>query len=287
MKTYRVRANAKINIGLNILEKKENGYHELDMTMLPISYYDMITFRVFSESGNLRIFCKNKSIPVDKKNILFKVYEKFYEKTKIKPLKIKISLKKLIPSEAGLGGGSSDGAFFLKFLNTYHAHPLSLEELFDVASQIGADLPFFLKNVSARVQGIGEKIIPFQNKSTMRILILKPNFGFSSKEAYELSDLQREKKEADIFSIMKALEEDRIDQEGNKIWNHLEQALLLHKTELMAFKKKIESFTYRRAFLTGSGSAYYVFLKKQEAFKIQRKCKKHFKNCEVKLCSFL
>ncbi|HEY4533062.1 MAG TPA: 4-(cytidine 5'-diphospho)-2-C-methyl-D-erythritol kinase [Fusobacterium sp.] len=287
MKTYRVRANAKINIGLNILEKKENGYHELDMTMLPISYYDMITFRVFSESGNLRIFCKNKSIPVDKKNILFKVYEKFYEKTKIKPLKIKISLKKLIPSEAGLGGGSSDGAFFLKFLNTYHAHPLSLEELFDVASQIGADLPFFLKNVSARVQGIGEKIIPFQNKSTMRILILKPNFGFSSKEAYELSDLQREKKEADIFSIMKALEEDRIDQEENKIWNHLEQALLLHKTELMAFKKKIESFTYRRAFLTGSGSAYYVFLKKQEAFKIQRKCKKHFKNCEVKLCSFL
>lgn len=112
LKTYRLRANAKINIGLNILRKKENGYHELDMTMLPISYYDMLTLRVFSESGNLRIFCRNKSIPTDKKNILFKVYEKFYEKTKIKPLKIKISLKKRIPPEAGLGGGSSDGAFF-------------------------------------------------------------------------------------------------------------------------------------------------------------------------------
>lgn len=287
MKTYRLRANAKINIGLNILRKKENGYHELDMTMLPISYYDMLTLRVFSESGNLRIFCRNKSIPTDKKNILFKVYEKFYEKTKIKPLKIKISLKKRIPPEAGLGGGSSDGAFFLKFLNSYHAYPLSLEELFELASQIGADLPFFLNNVSARVQGIGDKMIPFQNKSRVQVLILKPTFGFSTKEVYELSDLPREKKVADIFSIIKALEEDRIEQEEDKIWNDLEQALLSHKTELIMFKKKIESFTRKKAFLTGSGSAYYIFLKKKEAFKIQRKCKKYFKDCEVKLCSFL
>ncbi|EHO16293.1 hypothetical protein HMPREF9466_03116 [Fusobacterium necrophorum subsp. funduliforme 1_1_36S] len=82
----------------------------------------------------------------------------------------------------------------MKFLNSYHAYPLSLEELFELASQIGADLPFFLNNVSARVQGIGDKMIPFQNKSRVQVLILKPTFGFSTKEVYKLSDLPREKK---------------------------------------------------------------------------------------------
>lgn len=287
MKTYKIKANAKINIGLNILGKKENGYHELDMTMLPISYYDFLTIRVFSIPGNLKICSSNKSIPSDKKNILYKIYEKFYTKTKIKPLKIKISLKKDIPSEAGLGGGSSDGAFFLKFLNSYHNFPLSFEEMFDLAFQIGADVPFFLKNIPSRVTGIGEKLIPFSNNTKKKVLIIKPKFGFSTKEVYELSDLHELRKDFNISCIIKALENDKLSSVENNIKNHLEQALLQHKVELRRFKEKIERFTHRTAFLTGSGSAYYIFLEKKEGLKVQRKCKKYFKDCKVKLCSFL
>lgn len=287
LKIYKIKANAKINIGLNILGKAENGYHLLDMTMLPISYYDTLRIQVFSQKGGLHIFCKDRSIPRDKRNILFKIYEKFYQWTQIEPEKIKISLRKNIPSEAGLGGGSSDGAFFLKFLNTYYSYPLSKEELFRLAFEVGSDLPFFLKNMASRVEGTGEKITPFFHQSKQKILIFKPKFGFSTKEAYELSDAYSTIKMADIPLIIQGLKEGNIQEKEENISNHLEEVLLLHKKELKKLKEKIEKYTRKKAFMTGSGSAYYIFLEEKSAYSIRRKCKKYFKDCKVQLCNFL
>ena len=126
---YKVFSNAKINIGLNVFEKNEDGYHDIDSIMVPVTLADEMEIEIYNESGNLEIECSEKKIPTDERNILYKTYKVFFENIETKELKIKVLLKKNIPSEAGLGGGSSNAAFFLKVLNEYSGNIYSLEEL--------------------------------------------------------------------------------------------------------------------------------------------------------------
>ncbi|MCI5725827.1 MAG: 4-(cytidine 5'-diphospho)-2-C-methyl-D-erythritol kinase, partial [Fusobacterium sp.] len=117
---YTIFPNAKINLGLNVYKKDESGYHELDTIMLPIDLKDELDILIFERIGNLKIVCSDENIPIDEKNILYKTYKLFFKKIKKENLEINVNLKKNIPSEAGLGGGSSDAAFFLKVLNEYY-----------------------------------------------------------------------------------------------------------------------------------------------------------------------
>lgn len=284
---YKIRANAKINLGLNVLSKKENGYHDLDMIVAPISLYDTLRIEVYPYGEGLSIVCRNADIPTDSKNILWKVYKIFYETTALQKKRMKIFLKKEIPREAGLGGGSSDGAFFLKFLNRLHQFPLNLEKEIELAANIGADLPFFLKNKVARVQGIGEKIDSFSFSIEWKVILIKPPFGFSTKEVYELSDGFSEKRYSDFERILSFFRTKKYDVLEKEFFNTLEQALLEKKQEVVSLKNKIQSLTNKKPFLTGSGSTYCIFVKPTEAKKLKKICQKHFKDCQIKLCSFL
>lgn len=284
---YKIRANAKINLGLNVLSKKENGYHDLDMIVAPISLYDTLRIEVYPYGEGLSIVCRNADIPTDSKNILWKVYKIFYETTALQKKRMKIFLKKEIPREAGLGGGSSDGAFFLKFLNRLHQFPLNLEKEIELAANIGADLPFFLKNKVARVQGIGEKIDSFSFSIEWKVILIKPPFGFSTKEVYELSDGFSEKRYSDFERILSFFQTKKYDVLEKEFFNTLEQALLEKKQEVVSLKNKIQSLTNKKPFLTGSGSTYCIFVKPTEAKKLKKICQKHFKDCQIKLCSFL
>lgn len=285
--TYKIEANAKINIGLNVLEKREDEYHEIDTLMFPISWYDSIRIEMFQKKGSLSLYCQNKNIPRNKNNILSKIYYAFYEATSLEPQKIKIFLKKRIPLEAGLGGGSADGAFFLKFLNRVYQFPLSQEQEVALATQVGSDLPFFLQNQKARVRGIGEKINPFSMKIDYQVLLIKPFFGYSTKEVYNLCDHLAEKKYSDFESILLHLEKKDYCWLQQNIYNTLEQGLLSEKKELKLWKKKIQKITKKIPFLTGSGSTYCILLSKKEAKKIKYRCQKHLKHCQIKLVSFL
>ena len=115
-----VFSNAKINLGLNIEKKLENGYHSLDMTMLPIDLSDRMVIEFFEKKGELKITINHPYIPTDGRNILRKIYEKFYKLSNIESEEIELYLEKNIPIQAGLGGGSSNGGFFLKELNKFH-----------------------------------------------------------------------------------------------------------------------------------------------------------------------
>lgn len=284
---YKIKANAKINLGLNVLSKREDHYHELDMLMLPISLHDTLKIQVLEKGKGLSIFCRQRGVPRDQKNIIFKIYHVFYEKTNLEPKRIKVFLKKEIPSEAGLGGGSSDGAFFLTFLNRLHRFPLSMEEAIQLSAKVGADLPFFLYNQMARVQGIGEKLSLFSMKIPWKVVLIKPSYGFSTKEVYHLSDQLSEKKYSNFEKMISLLEQEKYLEIEGEIFNTLEQALLSSKKEVFFFKKKIELLTKKKCFLTGSGSTYCILVSPKEAYKIQKICKKHLGDCLVKLCSFL
>ena len=281
-----ITSNAKINIGLNITEKLPNGYHLLDMVMVPISLADKLEIKFNSQKGKLNISSNIKDIPCDEKNILYKVYKAFYEKTQIEPEDIDVYLEKNIPHEAGLGGGSSNGGFFLKELNKFHNFVLSDEDLSLVGKSVGADIPFFLKNTPCRVKGIGEKLEKIQNNLDCDVILIKPKFGVSTKKAYELYSKLDEKKFANIDEVLSGLKENNLKKVCENIENMLEQGLLIDDENIQNFRTRIKD-TGLDFFMSGSGSCYYILSSKNTTEDYLKILNQKFDDCRIIKCNFL
>ena len=281
-----ITSNAKINIGLNITEKLPNGYHLLDMIMVPISLADKLEIKFNNQKGKLNISSNIKDIPCDEKNILYKVYKAFYEKAQIEPEDIDVYLEKNIPHEAGLGGGSSNGGFFLKELNKFHNFVLSDEDLSLVGKSVGADIPFFLKNTPCRVKGIGEKLEKIQNNLDCDVILVKPKFGVSTKKAYELYSKLDEKKFANIEEVLSGLKENNLKKVCENIENMLEQGLLIDDENIQNFRNRIKE-TGLDFFMSGSGSCYYILSSKNTTEDYLKILNQKFDDCRIIKCNFL
>ena len=279
---FSLKSNAKINIGLNVTGVLSNGYHLLDMVMVQISLVDRLDGEIFDEEGELEITTNKPSIPTGKENILWKIYNKFYEMSGLPRKRIKLHLEKVIPHEAGLGGGSSNGAFFLKELNSYHNNFFSLEELIEIGKSIGADIPFFIVNKPSRVKGIGEEIEVIENNLDRDIILIKPNFGVSTAKAYKNMYMLNNKVDADIDKIVCGLRDNDITLVEESIENHLEQGLLLEDSNIIEFRKRLSNIPNMKFFMSGSGSAYYTFVENGE--REVKAIKEQLQHCEVHLC---
>ncbi len=284
MKTE-IKSNAKINIGLNIVGRLENGYHLLDMTMIPIDLCDKITIEVFNKKGTLKIRTNKFDIPTGKENILFKIYEAFYDKIGKDSLEVELFLEKNIPHQAGLGGGSSNGASLLKFLNEHHGNPLNLNDMIELGKKIGADIPFFIINKSCRVTGIGENLETIENNLNVSIVLIKPKFGVSTAQAYSNVKKIENPKMADIDKILLGLKTSDLKLVEENIENNLEEGLLLSDENIKKFKERLYNIEDINFYMSGSGSAYYGFLLKDNLHMFST-IQKRFKDCEVYLCNF-
>lgn len=283
---FSLNSNGKINIGLNVTGVLPNGYHLLDMIMIPISLSDKITGEIEDISGTLEIKTNKADIPVNEDNILWKIYDKFYNESGISKRKISLYLEKIIPHQAGLGGGSSNGAFLLKLLNEFHGNFFSQERLIEIGKSVGADIPFFLINRSARVRGIGEDIEIIENNLKNSIILIKSQFGVSTGKAYKNMSMLNNKRDANIDKIIFGLKENRVDIVEDNIENHLEQGLLLEDENIIEFRKKLAELNMK-FFMSGSGSAYYTFVTQEESEEAVTRIKEYLNSCEVYLCSSL
>lgn len=283
---FSLNSNGKINIGLNVTGVLPNGYHLLDMIMVPISLSDKITGEIEDISGTLEIKTNKADIPVNEDNILWKIYDKFYSESGLSKRKISLYLEKIIPHQAGLGGGSSNGAFLLKLLNEFHGNFFSQERLIEIGKSIGADIPFFLINKSARVRGIGEDIEIIENNLKNSIILIKPQFGVSTGKAYKNMSMLNNKRDANIDKIIFGLKDNRVDIVEDSIENHLEQGLLLEDENIIEFRKKLAELNMK-FFMSGSGSAYYTFVTQEESEEAVTRIKEYLNSCEVYLCSSL
>lgn len=283
---FSLNSNGKINIGLNVTGVLPNGYHLLDMIMVPISLSDRITGEIEDISGTLEIKTNKADIPVNEDNILWKIYDKFYNESGLSKRKISLYLEKIIPHQAGLGGGSSNGAFLLKLLNEFHGNFFSQERLIEIGKSVGADIPFFLINRSARVRGIGEDIEIIENSLKNSIILIKPQFGVSTGKAYKNMSMLNNKRDANIDKIIFGLKENRVDIVEDNIENHLEQGLLLEDKNIIEFRKKLAELNMK-FFMSGSGSAYYTFVTQEESEEAVTRIKEYLNSCEVYLCSSL
>ncbi len=175
-----LRAPAKINLSFRILRRREDGFHEVETLMAPVSVFDRLTIR---RADELRFTCDDASLPSGSDNLVVRAAQLFLDATKLAS-GVHIELEKRIPHGAGLGGGSSDAAATLLGMNQLLSAGLPQEALAKLAAEIGSDVPFFMFQSAARCSGRGELVVPATLATRVPLLLLKPSFGVPTPWAY-------------------------------------------------------------------------------------------------------
>lgn len=250
--------NAKINLGLFITEKRTDGFHNLESLFLPIPLCDILEVTVTTEDTSLVCTGLSYDIPTEK-NIVFKAWKLLYEAHGIGH--VKISLHKIIPSGAGMGGGSSNGSFMLKVLNELFHLKLSIVQLEDYAAQLGSDCPFFIQNKSALVSGRGEVVVPVEfNLEGKFLVIVNPGIHISTPKAFNGI-----KPQASLFK-WKAFIESK-DFEMFELRNDFEQSVFKLYPKIEEIKNKLLNAGAMYASMSGTGSTVYAFFNEEPQIK--------------------
>jgi 4-diphosphocytidyl-2-C-methyl-D-erythritol kinase len=258
--------NAKINLGLHVLSKRTDNYHNLETLMHPVGLCDILEFLPSTEAETRFTL---SGVPVSgnlEENLVYKAYLLLKERYPLP--RLRIHLHKMIPSGAGLGGGSSDAAFMLKGLNEMFSLRLSVDALHCFAADLGSDCSFFIENVPALVSGKGEKLTPVINYiKNYKLLLFFPGFPVSTAEAYRGVIPSSEKD-----SLSSVLEKD-ISFWKKNLKNDFEKSVFEKFPELGRLKEKLYEYGADYASLSGSGSAVYGLFNK--TFKTPAELKKN------------
>jgi 4-diphosphocytidyl-2-C-methyl-D-erythritol kinase len=245
--------NAKINIGLNIINKRPDGFHNIETVMVPIRLTDILTLHRWDGSLETKTRFTATGLKIDgnpEDNLVIKAYQLLDKQFQLPA--IDIHLHKTIPFGAGMGGGSADGAFMLKGLNQLFQLHLSDIQLEAFAAQLGSDCPFFIKNIPAIASGRGELLVPVPlDLSAYWLAVVIPPLGISTKEAYA-----RVKPKAPDFRLEKCIT-DSIHEWKNRIVNDFEPSVYEQKPEIGGVKDKLFALGALYASLSGSGAASY------------------------------
>jgi 4-diphosphocytidyl-2-C-methyl-D-erythritol kinase len=259
MKTVSLYAYAKLNLALEVVGKREDGYHDMDMLMQSVSLCDTIHLNML-ESG-IRFTCNRSDLPCNSDNIAFAAAEKFFSFTGISG-GVEISLEKQIPSQAGMAGGSADAAAVLHGLNRLYATDLSVSELCRVGVTLGADVPFCLVGGTAHVTGMGEKVEPAPPLPECFFIIVKPETGISTGAAFQAVDRCQSLQKADVQPVLDAAAARDMKRLALAMCNTFEQVTELE--EVFEIKKMLLESGACGSLMSGSGSAVFGLFAERE-----------------------
>jgi len=284
------KSGCKVNLLLNILGRRADGFHELETVMQPVDFCDELSF----EHGGkgIQLSCNDKSLPVNSKNLVFRAAKNFLSAAKIRDA-VKIHLEKKIPLAAGLGGGSGNAATTLLALNELFGRPLAQEKLHEIASALGSDIPFFLQNKPALATGRGEKIQPLENFPALRgkaFLLIHPGFGISTPWAYK--NLARfpealNGKAGRAKELAKKLQAENLAGAAGTFYNSLEAPALEKFPILALFQEFLRANGALAALMSGSGSTTFAIAENVSAAEsLAEKFKSKFgPNCWIAVVS--
>lgn len=252
----KIKAYAKINIALDVVGKREDGYHLLRMIMQTIDLYDIIEIEKIDSGIQLR--CNKHYVPTDERNLAYKAAKLFMETYSITD-GVDINLIKNIPVSAGLAGGSTNAAGVLKLMNKMFNINADDEELRTLGLKLGADVPYCINGGTALCEGIGEKITqlkPFKDKI---VVLIKPPFGVSTKEVYKSFDLSKVIVHPKIEELMKSIENDDICFIANNMKNLLENVTLKKHRIIASIKEEVKLNDAIGTMMSGSGPTVFAF----------------------------
>lgn len=252
MRYIKVAGYAKINLTLDVIGKRSDGYHDLKSIMQSVSLPEYVELMI-NDSDKISLRCDIKDVPTDERNIAVKCANAFYKAAKILCPGLEINIQKNIPIQAGLAGGSADGAAVLFGLNEIHLKPFTLDELMEIGARVGADIPFCLFGGTALAEGIGERLAKLSPIPKCSIVIVKPEIGVSTAMAYGAVDSVGMNTSPSTDRVIPILHD--IKALGENLHNDFESALWL--PELKKIKDELNSFEgCFGACMSGSGSAF-------------------------------
>ncbi len=256
-KTIKIKCPAKVNLSLDVLRRRKDGYHDLEMIMHTVKLFDILSIS-FTPASEEEIVISTSSgiIPSNEHNICFKIAKAFLKEANLSA-KVNIHIKKNIPVGAGLGGGSSDAAGTLLALNKLSGNPLSVPTLLEIAKEIGADVPFFLYGGCMLAEGIGEKLSPLPTLKDAVILIAKPPYGISTPSVYKKLNLENVSSHPDTKKAIEALKTGDLNQLGKASGNVLETAVTDEHPEIEEYKSIMTKNGAIYSLMSGSGSSVF------------------------------
>lgn len=253
MKEIRIKCPAKLNLTLEVVNKREDGFHNINSIMQLISLYDFLNIKVTeSETNIIKLSGNNPNIPYNEKNLVYKAADLFLKESGLNNYHIEINIEKNIPIAAGLAGGSTDGAGTILGLNLIFDNILSKEKMHSLCAALGSDLNVCLEGGCLLATGRGEKVKKLPCV-TMPVTLIKPKFiGISAKEAYTKYAAKADKpKYHNTEKMVKALKYGKDIKEY--LYNDLEYAVFDDYKELQNIKKILPD-----SIMSGSGSTYFI-----------------------------
>lgn len=258
-------APAKLNLTLEVGEERTDGYHEVQSVMSCAGLYDEIELES-GTGGGITMTCDCESLPCDESNLCIRAAKLFFAKTGVSCDGLHISLKKRIPMEAGLGGGSADAAAVLRGLRKLYCPEMMIKELERMAIDLGSDVPFCVRSVTAMVRGKGEQLLKLPKLPLCWFVLCKPDFSLSTAEMYARLDEVKPVAALDTLGLTKALEYQDMLEISDRLGNQFE-AVLEKDSEIFAIKDKLLALGARNACMSGSGSAVYGLFTEEETAK--------------------
>lgn len=267
----KVKAFAKINLCLDVLRRKENGYHEVEMVMTNVDIFDVLEIKELEEKKIL-LKSYNTDLAMDETNLIYKAIALLQKETG-KTFGVEVLLEKNIPMEAGMAGGSADAAATLKAVNELFALGVSDERLLELGASLGADIPFCIMGGTVLASGIGEKLRRLSPLPKMKLLIVKPKAGLSTKKVYDSLDIDGLNKAGfihkDVGEMVSVIESDEADKTKiEKIAGRLNNILEVPSIRLLPLiediKQKMLDNNCLGALMSGSGTAIFGIYENDE-----------------------
>ena len=269
MNSISLKSRAKINLSIDVIGKREDGYHIVEMIMQTIDLYDDIKLKELEED-NITIKSECSYIPLNEDNIVYKAAKLIKEKMDIKK-GIEIFIKKNIPVAAGMAGGSSNAAAVLVGLNELWKLCLSKDELRDLGLKLGADVPFCIEGGTALAEGIGEKLTYIKGiNKDVNILVCKPDIFVSTKEVYQSLDIKNIEKRPDNKLLIENLKNDDIVSVSNNMVNVLEEVTSKKYSDIKVIENIIAKNGAMGTMMSGSGPTVFGFFDNEEKAKRAR-----------------
>lgn len=282
MDTINLKAYAKINLALDVIGKRPNGYHDVRMIMQTIRLYDKVAIKRIQNS-DIIVKTNLHYLPTNENNLVYAAAKLFLEKQNITE-GVHINLEKRIPVAAGMAGGSTDAAATLWGLNEMFETKLTTQELMELGVKLGADVPYCLLRGTALSEGIGEILTPLRNAPPCLCLIVKPPVSVSTKFVYENLVLNNETNHPDIDGMLDAINTGSLQKVSSLLGNVLETVTLKEYPQIRQIKEDILSLGAKGALMSGSGPTVFGIFDDR---KVAEKAFYHFKVGEYGKQTFL
>lgn len=263
MNEYTIKAYAKINLGLDVIGRLENGYHEVKMIMQTVGIYDELTFQ--KQDEGIVITTDTGELPTDENNLIYRAAKLMFDTYQVQG-GVRIHLQKNIPIAAGMAGGSTDAAATMKGIRALYGLDCTEQDLMELGIKIGADVPYCVMGGTALAEGIGEKLTALPKAPECFLLVAKPDINVSTKYVYEHLDAEGVDVHPDIDGMIRSIEEGELQGVVERLGNVLENVTVMVHPIITTIKERMMELGASGSLMSGSGPTVFgIFTEESKA----------------------